>query len=130
MLTSLFAYVAKIGIGSIGGRIAAAYEARQRATTDTERVAAEERIKTLESRRDVLVAESGSRLNALMRAAIATPVAIILWKIFVFDKALGQWTGGTTDALSPELWHVVMIVIGFYFLTETALAVTRIARRK
>lgn len=127
---TLFAFLAKVGIGSIASRIAAAYEARQKATTDTEKLAAEERIKTLEARRDVLVAESGSCLNALMRAALATPVAIILWKIFVFDKALGQWTGGTTDALSPELWHVVMIVIGFYFLSETASTVTRIARRK
>ncbi len=35
-----------------------------------------------------------------------------------FDKALGQWTQGRTDALSPELWQVVMVVVGFYFLYE------------
>jgi hypothetical protein len=130
MLASTLAFLARIGIGSIADRIASAYEAREKAKTDKDKIAAEERIRTLEARRDVLIGESSSRVNTLMRAAIATPVAAILWKIFVYDKALGQWTGGTTDALSPELWNVVTIVIGFYFLSETASTVMRIVSRK
>ena len=77
----------------------------------------------------MLVAESGNRVNVWMRAALAMPVAILLWKVFVFDKAFGQWTFGTTDALSPELWQVVMIVIGFYFLADAASTVTRLVKR-
>ena len=130
MFATVIGFLAKIGIGAIADRIAAAYEARERAPSDKDRVAADERIKTLETRRDVLVAESGSRINATIRAAIAMPVATILWKIFVYDKALGQWTGGRTDPLSPELWQVVMVVIGFYFLAETASTMTRIVKRK
>jgi hypothetical protein len=130
VIVQIAGWLAKIGIGTIAERIAAAYEARERAKTDKERIAADERIKTLEARRDVLVAESGNRVNGWIRAALALPVAIILWKVFVYDKALGQWTHGTTDALSPELWQVVMIVIGFYFLADAASTVTRIVNRK
>lgn len=126
----MLAFLAKIGIGTIANRLASAYEARQKATTDRERLVADERIKTLQARRDVLVAESGNRINGWIRAGLALPVTIILWKVFVYDKALGQWTHGTTDALSPELWQVVMIVIGFYFLADAASTVTRIVKRR
>jgi hypothetical protein len=130
MLTGIAGWLAKIGIGTIANRLAAAYEAREKAKIDKERIAADERIKTLAARRDVMVAEATNRVNGWMRAALALPVAIILWKVFVFDKALGQWTHGSTDALSPELWQVVMIVIGFYFLADAASTVTRIVKRK
>ena len=43
----------------------------------------------------------------------------------IWDKVLGGLTGGTTDPLSPELWRVVMVVIGFYFLYEATRAVVR-----
>lgn len=120
MLAAFGSFLLKIGIGSITSKIADAYLAKQNATTDREKIAADERIRTLEAKRAVMVAEAGSRINAIMRAALAAPVAVILWKIFIYDKALGQWTHGTTDALSPELWNVVMVVVGFYFIYETA----------
>ena len=119
-------FLLKIGIGSIANKLAAAYEAKQRAQTDQERIAADERIKALEARRDVLVAESGDRVNRLVRALLALPVVILLWKVFVWDKVLGAWTQGRTDALSAELWQVVSIVVGFYFVTDAA---TRIFKR-
>ena len=100
------------------------------AKTQEEKIAAEERAKSLELRRDVLVAESGvSRANIFMRTLIAAPVAILFWKIFVYDKALGQWTGGSTEQLSPELWQVITVVIGFYFLYEGAVGITRLLTR-
>lgn len=117
-------------ISKITGQIANVKIERSRADTDDKRIAADERIKALERRRDVLIAEAGqSNINAIMRAAIAMPVAIVLWKIFVWDKALGQWTSGRTDALSSELWQVITAVIGFYFLYEGAIGVTRIMKR-
>jgi hypothetical protein len=53
-------------------------------------------------------------------------VSILIGKVLVWDKALGQWTGGRTDALDPNLWQVVMVVLGFYFLSET---VSRVLKR-
>ena len=100
------------------------------AATDKERIYAEERAKGLEARRDIMVAESGtSKVNSIMRAALAAPVAVLLAKVFVYDKAFGQWTNGTTDALDANLWQVVMAVLGFYFLYEGAIGVTRILKR-
>jgi hypothetical protein len=100
------------------------------AQTTEERIASDERVKALAARRDVLIAESSvSRANIMVRCLLAGPVIVILWKIYVWDKALGQWTGGHTDGLSSELWQVIMIQIGFYFLYEGAIGVTRILKR-
>src|SRR3990167_11151676 len=107
MLVSIFGMLAKAGIGTIASRIADAYEAKQKATTDKEKIAADERIKTLEAKRDVLVAEAKSPINALIRVLFALPPAVYLAKIFVYDKVLG-W--GVTDPLSDELEQIVWIV--------------------
>lgn len=99
------------------------------AKTDQQKIASQERINSLQAKRDVMIAESGaSKLNAFVRACLAAPVAIVLGKIYVFDKAFGQWTGGHTDALDPNLWNVITATIAFYFLYEGAVNVTRIAK--
>lgn len=117
-------------ISKITGQIANVKIERSRADSDVKRIEADERIKQLERQRDVLIAEAAvSRVNIFVRAALALPVVIVLWKIFVWDKALGQWTGGRTDALSTELWQVITAVIGFYFLYEGAIGVARIVKR-
>ena len=66
----------------------------------------------------------------------------MLLKIFLWDKVIGSFVGCsqaakgtcgmfTTDALDPNLWQVVMVVLGFYFLADTSQAVSRIfASRK
>lgn len=107
-------------ISRIAGKIADAKVASANAQTDREKVAADERVKTLEAKRDVMVSEAGSRMNPIMRAFLAAPVGILLWKVLVYDKAFGQWTAGRTDGLSSELWYVVMLVVGFYFLDNIA----------
>jgi hypothetical protein len=127
MFAMILGFLAKIGIGSIATKIADAYTAKQNATTDQAKIAAGERIKTLEARRDVMVAEGGSWLNPAMRAYIAFGPATYLFKIFIIDKVLGM---GRTDPLSAELWQVVIYVLGFYFLVEGATTITRIAKRK
>lgn len=106
-------------IASIANKIADAKVELAKAQTDKERVAAQERVETLQARRDVMVAEGGGPygwINATMRGLLALGPTILLLKIFVYDKAFGQWTNGTTDALDPNLWQVVTIVLGFYFL--------------
>ncbi len=102
----------------------------ENAQTAQDKIAADERVATLQARRDVLMKDAGvSRWDIRMRSLIALAVNIIIWKLLVWDKAFGHWTGGHTDNLSPELWHVIMIVVGFYFLYEGAIGVTRIIKR-
>lgn len=114
-------------ITNISKAIADAKIAAINATTEQERISADERTKALEARRDLMIAEAqaGSRANIWIRTGMALPVAILLWKVFVGDKVLGQWTGWRTDPLDENLWHVVWIVLGFYFLYEITRAVKR-----
>lgn len=112
-------------LGAITKSIAQAYAAKQNAETDQERIQSEQQIKTLEARRDVMVAEARNPGNVIMRGLLALPPAFVIAKILIWDKALGQWTGGHTDSISPDLWHIVMIVYGFYFLDNI---VRRVAR--
>jgi hypothetical protein len=114
------------GVFTIAGRLASAYEAKQKAATDRERIAADVRIKRLEAIANIQAAEGGSRINAFMRAALAAGPTVYLLKIFVWDKVLGL---GATDALSPELWNVVTAVVGFYFLYEASTSLARILKR-
>lgn len=127
-------------LNTLTAKIADAKIAQINAKTAEEKIAADERVRTLELQRDTMLkametranlqtAELGvSKANIYTRTMLALPIGIVLWKVFVWDKALGQWTGGHTDALSPELWQVIMVVLGFYFLYEGAVGVTRLIR--
>lgn len=119
MLAALIRWFTGGGLKGIVDELGDAYQARLQATTDQEKLVADQRIAQIQARAEVQKAEAGSPINAIMRAIIASSVAIFLFKVLVWDKALGQWTGGSTDALDPNLWNVVMIVLGFYFLYET-----------
>lgn len=111
------------------------------AQTEEERIASEERVKSLEGRRDLMIAEAGvTKANIIVRSAAAVPVVIILWKLLVWDKVVGSLVGcaraakGTcnnfiTDPLDENQWKIVMIVLGFYFLYEGAIGVSRIFKR-
>lgn len=91
------------------------------AKTQQERIASEERVKTLEAQRDALVAESNkSNIPIYVQSFVGACVAFLVGKLLVWDKALGDWTGGHTDPLGPDLRWIMMTVIGFYFLSSTA----------
>jgi hypothetical protein len=110
-------------ISRIAAKIADYKVAAKNAETDKERIAAEERVKTLEARRDVLVAESGSRWNTITRAALTIGPGCYLTKVFLWDKVIGSFVGYTpnifwTDPLDDNLWKVTAAVIGFYFLYD------------
>jgi hypothetical protein len=112
------------------------------ATTDQERIAADERIKSLQAKRDVLIAESGSsKVNAFLRAALAAPVVVVLSKLYIWDKVVGSASGCAgpmgsalecatfrTDPLDTNQWAIITAVVGFYFLYEGAVNVTRIIK--
>lgn len=112
-----------------------------RATTEQERIIANERVATLQARVNVMIAEagSGSRLNLIMRTVIATGPASLILKVFLWDKVIGSFVGcsqaarGTcgifvTDPLDANLWTVITIVLGFYFVSEVTVGVTRIVK--
>jgi hypothetical protein len=104
------------------------------ATTQQEQIAANERVATLQQRRDVLIADAAhGSWDIWIRTTIALGPTIYLFKIFAIDKVIGPALGyeWSTDPLDPNLWQVVMVVLGFYFLSETSTKVARIfAARK
>lgn len=93
------------------------------AKTDQERIHSEERIKTLEARRSIMLSKSNQWETRALMAAFGVGPAFMLSKIYIWDKALGQWTNGSTDPLDENLWWVITAQIGFYFLASTALRV-------
>lgn len=104
------------------------------AKTAEAKIEAEERAKALEAKRDVMLAESHSPWNGLMRFLIALGPMVLLNKIFIWDKTIGSLAGCAgpnggaiegcqvyrTDLLDPNLWWVLTAVVGFYFLSEAA----------
>jgi hypothetical protein len=97
------------------------------ATNDAEKNRLAAQIQALEVQAQVLQTQAnlqaeeahGTRLNVMIRSWMAGSVAFLITKILVYDKALGQWTNGTTDALDSHLWYLVMVIVGFYFVHET-----------
>lgn len=99
------------------------------AQNESDRIASQERISTLQAQKDVMLAEAGtSKLNGIVRATIGGSVALYLGKIFIYDKVFGYWTHGSTDPLDANLWSVVTATIAFYFLYEGAVNATRIIK--
>jgi hypothetical protein len=97
------------------------------ATTQQEQIAANERVATLQQRRDVLIADAAhGSWDIWIRTLIAIGPAIYLFKIFVIDKTFGFLFHTDTDPLDPNLWQVVMVVLGFYFLSFTSTTVARV----
>ena len=123
LLTSILGLFGGGGLSSITGQLAQAYQAKLAAQNEPQRIEAEQRIATLQAKRDVLIAEAGkSRINAFIRAGVAVPVMLYYGKIFLWDKVLA-W--GSTDPLSDDLQWTARAILGFYFLFEAVNAVRR-----
>ena len=100
------------------------------ATTDQDRIAAQERVNSLSMQRDVLVADAAhSKLDLYIRSGIALGPMFYLLKIFIWDKVLASWTNGTTDPLDANLWQVIMVTLGFYFVAATTTTVAQMFAR-
>lgn len=106
-------------IGGITSAISNERLKKIQATTDQEKIAADERIKHLEAIRDVRIASAGNPLTSIMMFGYGVGPLILLTKIYVYDKAFGQWTGGHTDPLGENLWWVITAQIAFYFIAKT-----------
>lgn len=116
-------------IPAITREIANAKVELNKTQTERERVAAEERIKALEARRDVLVAEAGSPWNTIGRMSITLPVAFYLGWVIAWDKIACKWflpiRECTTDPLSDWLSMIALTVVGFYFVTDLTKVIKR-----
>jgi len=99
------------------------------ASSSVEKAAIQARVDQLQSQRDVLIADaSQSHLDIYIRSLIALGPTIFLLKVFVYDKVFQSITGGSTDALDPNLWNVVMVVLGFYFLATASISISKILK--
>ena len=105
-------------LSTILGKIEDTRIALAKASNAEEKAKLSAELTELQARQAAVTSQIGWRLIAIMRALLALPVVILLWKLFVFDKALGQWTHGHTDAISTDMWNVVLAVIAFYFLYD------------
>lgn len=112
------------------------------ATTEQERISAQERVNTLQARRDVLIAEagSGSRINLIIRAAFGLVGLSVVAKLYFWDKVVGSFAGCsqalhgtcgifTTDPIDDNGWKLISVIVGFYFLTEVSLGVSRMLKK-
>ena len=117
MLATILSWVAGGGLSGITKALQQAYEARLRAQTDSEKLAADMKIRELESRRDIILSAQADKYERWVRIMIAAPFVAYLWKLVLWDKVLGM---GATDALSPMLTQILWTVIGGYFVLATA----------
>lgn len=115
LIGSILGWFAKTGISAIGDQLNRAYEMKLKATNDHEKLEAEQRISELNAQMQVLIAEQGSWRTSWIRPMLALPVVVYLNKIFIYDKVLAL---GSTDALSSQLWGIVMAVVSCYLLTR------------
>lgn len=86
------------------------------AQTERERIEADENIKVLQAKRDVLIAESSSPWNSLFRLWLALPPSIYIAKLIVWDKIISP--NSITEDLSSNLWWIVFSVYAFYFAAD------------
>lgn len=113
LLTSLFG-------GGIGDQLRRAYEAKLTAQNDADRITADLQIARLEARQASHAI--GGRWITLIQIAWALPFVIYNAKLILWDKVLG-W--GVTDPLSPELYTLQSVIVGFFFVTTTIRGLAR-----
>lgn len=122
--------------GPLLGKLVDAYKLKLDSKTkgDTLAVdlAAKEIAGEIEQRRietALLVSEQGRWYTACIRPLMALPFIVFTWKVVVWDKVLGHWTSGSTDAIDPNMWSVFLTVVGAYFGGRTIEKVARIFKR-
>lgn len=87
------------------------------AQTEQERIKAEVEIATLEAQKQVLLAEQTNPFTRMVRPLWAFAFIIYTWKVVVWDKVLG-W--GVTDPLDANMWGLMMVIAGAYFISRSA----------
>lgn len=106
---------------------------RVAAASNSELKRIDQELEEMQSKKAVLIAESGHRLtatlNALFRTFLALPAGFLMWKLYAYDKVWGSLSGCSgaqgqnfecrtflTDPLTIQDWALISTVFGFYFL--------------
>lgn len=111
-----------VGLPAIVKQLSEAQKQKLDAKTEQERIYADERIKTLEARRDVVLRSYDNRSDRVVRLLWATPFIVYTWKLILWDKVFEL---GVTDPLSPTLEYMLWTVLGGYFLDATLKSLRR-----
>ncbi len=120
MIGRIVGGLAQLFGGGLGDQLRRAYEAKLQAKNDGERLAAEVDIARLEARQASHAI--GGRWITMVQIAWALPFVAYNAKLVVWDKMLG-W--GVTDPLSPELYQLQGVIVGFFFVATTFRAVVQ-----
>jgi hypothetical protein len=100
--------------GGLADQLRRAYQAKLDAQTDADRLAADLAIARLDARMESH--RIGGRWITLVQIAWALPFVVYNAKLIIWDKMLGL---GVTDPLSPELYSLQSVIVGFFFVTTT-----------
>jgi hypothetical protein len=129
----MLSFIANLFSGPIIGALTSAYKAKLAAGNTTEAKATELAIKEIEgevalrqTEASIIRQEEGRWYTCLPRPLFAFIFVIYIGKCVIWDKVLGL---GSTDALSPELANIEMIIVGGYFGGRTIEKVARIFRK-
>lgn len=113
---------------SISKNISDLQIAKVNAASNKEKAQIDAQLAALHDRKDILVAEAGSRINTIVRALIAAGPGLYVFKYFAIDKFLGSLVGCRldplpdychrfgTDGLNIQMAAVLTAVLAFYFL--------------
>ena len=102
-------------IAGIANKLADARIAQAQAQTDKEKIAADERVKSLEVQMEALKTDQTA---PFVRAAFAFPFLVYVNKLVLWDKIISGGSGNT-DPLGTDLWAMLMMISGFYFVHWT-----------
>lgn len=131
----MWVFLAKLIGGPIVKGLIDSYKLKLEASNKTERIAADLAAKEIEAdiearkqATQILRAEQGWWVTAMIRPLFALPFIIYIWKVVVWDKVLG-W--GITDPLTGFAANAAVTVIGAYFVSRGVEKVARsiLARR-
>lgn len=126
-------------LGQLANNITDLQKMKVKAASDTDLAQINKQLEEAHDRRAIIIAESGNRIasffTAGMRALMAAPIAIFLWKWLVWDKVIGSLSRCAgkfgdanpdgcatfiTDRLDDNTWWIVLGVCGFYFAYDFA----------
>lgn len=131
LIPTILTFITGLGgtAAKISGDIKDRELAKEKTKSDTKLKELDAEIAVMHDRKDVLVAEAGSRLNGLLRAMIAIGPALYVFKYYAIDKVLGSVSGCTgeagrdascwlfrTDGLNIEMAAVLTACLAFFFL--------------
>lgn len=116
MISAILSFLG-IGLTAISKELTQARHDKLNAKTEQERIAADERISTLESKRDIILKAQSDKYERWVRIGFSIPFVLYIWKLVLWDKVvMSSWSTGVTDDLTYNQWTVFLIVLGGYFI--------------